>query len=71
MLHDVKHIRKAKEAVKRLGFSSKRFSLVELLSMSDKLGLNPVEALNRIRDEMIPNYPLEYLDRKFGGENGS
>ena len=68
-LHDVKHIRKAKEAVKKafkVQLAKKGFSLVELLSTCPtNWGLSPVESLKRIKDEMIPHYPLGV----FKGEN--
>ncbi|HEY8499447.1 MAG TPA: thiamine pyrophosphate-dependent enzyme [Clostridia bacterium] len=61
-LHDVKHIKKAKEAVKKafnMQIMKKGFSMVELLSTCPtNWGLSPVEALKRIKDEMIPQYPL-------------
>ncbi|HAA24928.1 MAG TPA: 2-oxoglutarate oxidoreductase [Ruminiclostridium sp.] len=61
-LHDVKHIKKAKEAIKKaftMQIMKKGFSMVELLSTCPtNWGLNPVEALNRIKNEMIPQYPL-------------
>lgn len=61
-LHDVKHIKKAKEAVKKafnMQIMKKGFSMVELLSTCPtNWGLNPVDALKRLKDEMIPHYPL-------------
>jgi len=61
-LHDVKHIRKAKAAVKKafeVQMAGKGFSLVEILSTCPtNWGLNPVEALKRVESEMIPHYPL-------------
>jgi 2-oxoglutarate ferredoxin oxidoreductase subunit beta len=37
----------------------KGFSMVELLSTCPtNWGLNPVDALKRLKDEMIPHYPL-------------
>ena len=62
-LHDVKHIRKAKEAIKkafRVQLAGKGFSMVEVLSTCPtNWGLDPVEALERVEREMIPHYPLE------------
>ena len=61
-LHDVKHIKKAKQAVKKafkVQLMKKGFSMVELLSTCPtNWGLSPVEALNRVRDEVIPHYPF-------------
>lgn len=61
-LHDVKHIRKAKEAIKkafRVQLAGKGFSMIEVLSTCPtNWGLDPVEALNRVEKEMIPHYPL-------------
>lgn len=61
-LHDVTHIRKAKKAietainVQRAGLG---FSMVELLSSCPtNWGMTPVEALDWIKDAMIPQYPL-------------
>lgn len=61
-LQDVKHIKKAKEAVKKafkVQMAGKGFAMVELLSTCPtNWGMSPVEALNRIRDEVAPHYPL-------------
>lgn len=61
-LHDVKHIRKAKEAVKKafkVQQMKKGFAMVELLSTCPtNWGLSPVDSLNRVKDVMIPHYPL-------------
>jgi len=61
-LHDVKHIRKAKDAVKKafkVQLANKGFSLIEVLSTCPtNWGLDPVEALKRVENEMIPHYPL-------------
>ena len=61
-LHDIKNIKKAKAAVKKafkVQIAGKGFSLIEILSTCPtNWGLNPVEALKRIEDEMIPHYPL-------------
>ncbi len=61
-LHDVKHIKKAKEAVRRAfqtQIQKKGFSMVELLSTCPtNWGLSPVEALKRVKEELIPHYPL-------------
>jgi 2-oxoglutarate ferredoxin oxidoreductase subunit beta len=68
-LQDVKHIKKAKEAVKKafkVQMAGLGFAMVELLSTCPtNWGLSPVEALNRIRDEVVPHYPLGVLK----GEN--
>lgn len=61
-LHDVKHIKKAKAAVKKafkVQMAGKGFSLIEVLSTCPtNWGLNPVESLKRVKDELIPHYPL-------------
>ncbi len=61
-MHDVKHIKKAKEAVKKafkVQLAGKGFSMIEILSTCPtNWGLDPNEALKRIENEMIPHYPL-------------
>ncbi len=61
-LHDIKHIKKAKEAVKKafkVQLAGKGFSMVELLSTCPtNWGLDPIEALKRVEKELIPHYPL-------------
>ncbi|AGC68241.1 ketoisovalerate oxidoreductase subunit VorA [Thermoclostridium stercorarium subsp. stercorarium DSM 8532] len=68
-LHDVKHIKKAKEAIKKafkVQLAKLGFSLVELLSTCPtNWGLSPVESMTRIEKEMIPQYPIGV----FKGEN--
>lgn len=61
-LHDPKNIRQAKKAI-RLAFETQDrglgFSMVELLSTCPtNWGLTPLEALEWIREYMIPVYPL-------------
>jgi len=61
-LHNPAHIRRAKKAVTeafRTQVERRGFSLVELLSSCPtNWGLSPQEALDWIRDHMIPLYPL-------------
>jgi len=61
-LHDIKHIKKAKEAVKKafkVQMAGKGFSLVEMLSTCPtNWGMTPLEALDRIKNEMLEYYPL-------------
>jgi len=61
-LHDIKHIKKAKEAIKKafkVQLAKKGFSMVELLSSCPtNWGFSPAESLRRIEQEMIPQYPL-------------
>ncbi|MGI6124724.1 MAG: thiamine pyrophosphate-dependent enzyme [Acetivibrionales bacterium] len=61
-MHDIKNIKKAKAAVKKafkVQMAGKGFSLVEILSTCPtNWGLNPVESLKRIENDMIPHYPL-------------
>ena len=56
------HIREAKKAIKKAfenQINGKGFSLVEVLSTCPtNWGLTPVDALQRLRDEMIPYFPL-------------
>lgn len=61
-LHDPKHIRQSKKAL-RLAFETQArglgFSLVELLSSCPtNWGLTPVEALHWIEEHMIPIFPI-------------
>ncbi len=61
-LHDAKHIRQAKKAV-RLAFETQQrglgFSMVELLSSCPtNWGISPQEALGFISERMIPVFPL-------------
>ncbi len=59
----VPNIRKAKAAIKKAfetQMAGKGFSIVEVLSTCPtNWGLTPVEALQWLRDNMIPYYPLE------------
>jgi 2-oxoglutarate ferredoxin oxidoreductase subunit beta len=61
-VHDVKHVRQAKKAIKRafeMQIGGKGFSLIEVLSACPTYwGLSPVEALKWLEDNMIPQYPL-------------
>jgi 2-oxoglutarate ferredoxin oxidoreductase subunit beta len=61
-LHDPKHIRLAKKAI-RLAFEAQRrglgFSFVELLSACPtNWGLSPIEAMRWVEEMMIPVFPL-------------
>ncbi|MFW6063282.1 MAG: thiamine pyrophosphate-dependent enzyme [Chloroflexota bacterium] len=61
-LHDARHVIQAKKAI-RLAFEAQvmglGFSIVELLSSCPtNWGMSPVEALEWVRDKMIPYYPL-------------
>jgi len=61
-VHDVPHIVKAKKAIKKAftcQLEGKGFSLVEVLSTCpSNWGMTPLEALDWVRDTMIPYYPL-------------
>jgi 2-oxoglutarate ferredoxin oxidoreductase subunit beta len=61
-VHDVKHIRMAKKAIKKAfenQVNNKGFSLVEVLSTCPtNWGLSPAESLKWVEDKMIPVYPL-------------
>ena len=61
-IDSVHHVREAKKAFQK-AFNNQRdkkgFSIVEVLSTCPtNWGLSPVEALNRLRNEVIPYYPL-------------
>ena len=61
-LHDVKHIKKAKAAITkafRLQTEKKGFTLIEILSTCPtNWGLDPLESMKRVENELIPYYPL-------------
>lgn len=61
-LHDVKNIMNAKKAIMkafRVQIAKKGFSIVEMLSSCPtNWGLDPIEALQWIKEKMIPVYPL-------------
>ncbi len=61
-LDSVKNIREAKKSIKKAfeyQMAGKGFTLVELLSTCPtNWGMTPVEAMERVRREMIPYYPL-------------
>jgi len=61
-LHDPKHIRQAKKAIRMAFEVQKRglgFSMVELLSSCPtNWGKTPIEALQWVADYMVPIYPL-------------
>ena len=64
----IPHIRQAQQAIKKAfqnQVEGKGFSIVEVLSSCPtNWGLTPVEALDWLRDKMIPYYPLGvYKDR--------
>ncbi len=70
----VPHIREAKAAIKK-AFENQRdkkgFSIVEVLSTCPtNWGMTPIKALERLREEMIPYYPLGvYKDSTAGGKD--
>lgn len=70
----VPHIREAKKAIRK-AFENQRdkkgFSLVEVLSTCPtNWGMTPLKALDRLREEMIPYYPLGvYKDITAGGND--
>lgn len=61
-MHDVKHIKGAKKAIKRAfqnQIDQKGFSLIEVLSTCPtNWGMTPKEALVWLEENMIPEYPL-------------
>lgn len=61
-LHDARHVIQAKKAIKTAFEAQMKglgFSIVELLSSCPtNWGMTPNDALNWVRDSMIPTYPL-------------
>lgn len=61
-VHDVKHIMAAKKAIKKafeMQKAGKGFAMVEVLSTCPtNWGLTPQEALEWLKDNMLPQYPL-------------
>lgn len=61
-MHDPNHIRKAKKAIRKafeIQKAGKGFSLIEVLSTCyTNWGMTPVDALDWLKNEMIPYYPL-------------
>ena len=69
-VHDPKHIRQAKKAIKEAfvnQIEGKGFSLVEILSTCPtNWGKTPVEALKWLEEKMLPYYPLGDYSPKEG-----
>jgi 2-oxoglutarate ferredoxin oxidoreductase subunit beta len=67
-LHSPAHVLKAKAAIKKAfqyQLDNKGFSLVEILSTCPVFwGLSPRDAIRRVQDEMITEYPLGVLKEK-------
>lgn len=61
-VHDVKNIKKTKAAIKKafqVQNANKGFSIVEVLSTCPtNWGLNPVDSLKWLEENMLPHYPL-------------
>lgn len=61
-VHDIKNIRKAKQAIKKafeIQLAGKGFALVEVLSTCPtNWGMDPMESLKWLEENMIPYYPL-------------
>lgn len=75
-VHTPQLVNKAKQAIKRAftnQIEGKGFSLVEVLSTCPtNWGMTPVEALERVANEMVPYYPLgvyKDIDAKGKGED--
>ena len=71
-VHDVAHVKKAKAAIKKafqLQMEGKGFTLIEVISSCPtNWGKTPKEALEWVKSDMIPNYPLGvYKDITAGG----
>ncbi|MFW5980832.1 MAG: thiamine pyrophosphate-dependent enzyme [Halanaerobiaceae bacterium] len=64
-MHDLKHIRQAKKIIKKafkVQLSEKGFSLVEVLSTCPtNWGMAPLEAMNWLKENMVPEFPLGEL----------
>jgi 2-oxoglutarate/2-oxoacid ferredoxin oxidoreductase subunit beta len=60
--HDIKNLKNTKKAIKKafeIQIAGLGFSIVEVLSTCPtNWGLSPIESLNRVRDEMVPVFPL-------------
>ncbi|MBE6838437.1 MAG: 2-oxoglutarate oxidoreductase [Ruminococcus sp.] len=69
----VQHVREAKKAIRKAFENQKAgrgFSIVEVLSTCPtNWGLSPVEAIERLRNEVIPYYPLGVYKDKEGENN--
>lgn len=69
----VPHIREAKKAIQKAFNNQKEkkgFSIVEVLSTCPtNWGLSPLDAINRLRNEVIPYYPLGVYKDKEAGNN--
>ena len=70
--HDVAHVKKAKAAIKKafqLQMQGKGFTMVEVLSTCPtNWGKTPKEALEWLKSDMLPAYPLGvYKDVTEGG----
>ncbi len=69
----VPHIREAKKAIRKAFENQKEkkgFSIVEVLSTCPtNWGLSPVEAIERLRNEVMPYYPLGVYKDKEGENN--
>ena len=70
-VHDVKHIRKAKAAIKKsfeLQMAGSGFTLVEVLSTCPtNWGKTPQESLQWLQSDMLPVYPLGVYKDATGG----
>jgi 2-oxoglutarate ferredoxin oxidoreductase subunit beta len=69
----VPHIREAKKAIRKAFENQKEkkgFSIVEVLSTCPtNWGLSPTEAIERLRNEVMPYYPLGVYKDKEGENN--
>ena len=69
----VPHIREAKKAIRKAFENQKEkkgFSIIEVLSTCPtNWGLSPVEAIERLRNEVMPYYPLGVYKDKEGENN--
>jgi len=71
----VKHVNQAKKAIKKaftLQLAKKGFTIVELLSICPtNWGLDPLEAMQWMRDNMMPYYPLGVYKDSAAEEGGA
>lgn len=70
--HDVPHVIKAKKAIRKAFEAQKNrqgFSMVEVLSTCPtNWGLDAIESLDWVKDEMVPVYPLGVYKDTTGGK---
>lgn len=70
-VHDVKHIRLAKKAIKKafeMQIKGLGFTMIEVLSTCPtNWGITPVDSIDWVQDKMMPQYPLGIFKDSTGG----